>query len=237
MSKRGDIPDLVGRRFGRLLVKERACQKSKFICICDCGNERIVSWQNLINCIVVSCGCYQKEIIQQMGFNNAKQNEYDLSGQYGIGYTLKGEEFFFDLEDYDLIKNYCWYKDKIQHYLYARNKPHNHLISMHRLLIETNEKQVVDHINRIRWDNRKGNLRVVDRTQNNMNKQSNPNKWGFRGIYKATSGKFCASISMYGKKIHLGSYNTPEEAYNARLEGEKTYFGEYSMIPNETSNA
>lgn len=27
-------------------------------------------------------------------------NKYDLSGEYGIGYTSKGEEFYFDLEDY-----------------------------------------------------------------------------------------------------------------------------------------
>ena len=46
-----------------------------------------------------------------------QQNVYDLSGEYGIGYTLKGEPFWFDLEDYDLIKDYCWHytqKNKIE---------------------------------------------------------------------------------------------------------------------------
>ena len=38
-------------------------------------------------------------------------NNYDLSGEYGIGYLFNGEEFYFGLEDYDKIKNYCWYKD------------------------------------------------------------------------------------------------------------------------------
>ena len=41
-----------------------------------------------------------------------QQNVYDLSGEYGIGYTLKGEEFYFDLEDYDKIKDYCWHINK-----------------------------------------------------------------------------------------------------------------------------
>ena len=36
-----------------------------------------------------------------------KYNTYDLSGEYGIGYTSKGEEFYFDLDDYDKIKDYC----------------------------------------------------------------------------------------------------------------------------------
>ena len=37
-----------------------------------------------------------------------KYNTYDLTGEYGIGYTSKDEEFYFDLEDYDKIKDYCW---------------------------------------------------------------------------------------------------------------------------------
>ena len=41
-----------------------------------------------------------------------KYNTYDLSGEYGIGYTTKGEKFLFDLEDYEKIKDYCWCVDK-----------------------------------------------------------------------------------------------------------------------------
>ena len=37
-----------------------------------------------------------------------KENKYDLSGKYGIGYTYKGDEFYFDLDDYTLIKEHCW---------------------------------------------------------------------------------------------------------------------------------
>lgn len=33
-----------------------------------------------------------------------KTNTYDLTGEYGIGYTSSGDEFWFDLEDYDKIK-------------------------------------------------------------------------------------------------------------------------------------
>jgi hypothetical protein len=38
-----------------------------------------------------------------------KFNQYDLSGSYGIGYCSNtNNPFYFDLEDYDLIKDYCW---------------------------------------------------------------------------------------------------------------------------------
>ena len=37
-----------------------------------------------------------------------KENIYDLSGEFGIGYcTNTGSPFYFDLEDYNKIKNYC----------------------------------------------------------------------------------------------------------------------------------
>ena len=40
---------------------------------------------------------------------NKKYNKYDItSHDYGIGWTYDGYEFYFDLLDYDLIKNYCW---------------------------------------------------------------------------------------------------------------------------------
>ena len=40
-----------------------------------------------------------------------KHNKYDLSGEYGIVYTSNGEEYWFDKEDYDKIKDYYWRKD------------------------------------------------------------------------------------------------------------------------------
>ena len=49
---------------------------------------------------------------------NKKYNKYDLSGEYGIGWTSNtNQEFYFDLEDYDKIKDYCWiYNKGIQPY-------------------------------------------------------------------------------------------------------------------------
>ena len=41
---------------------------------------------------------------------NNKYNKYDLSGCFGIGYASNNDDlFYFDLEDYNKIKNTCWY--------------------------------------------------------------------------------------------------------------------------------
>ena len=40
---------------------------------------------------------------------NVKYNKYDLLGSFGVGWTTNtNKEFWFDLEDYDKIKDYCW---------------------------------------------------------------------------------------------------------------------------------
>lgn len=58
-------PDLTGLKFNRLTVIERAERTKTGIirwrCICDCGNETIVSSRHLINGDTKTCGCLNKE--------------------------------------------------------------------------------------------------------------------------------------------------------------------------------
>lgn len=52
---------LPGERFGRLVVTE-IVEGKKRKCICDCGNESIVSQCNLATGNTQSCGCLRREI-------------------------------------------------------------------------------------------------------------------------------------------------------------------------------
>ena len=60
--------DLTGQRFGRLTVikldhfKMKGVHKRPYwLCICDCGNEKIVTSGTLRNGMTRSCGCFQRE--------------------------------------------------------------------------------------------------------------------------------------------------------------------------------
>lgn len=57
--------DLVGQRFGRLLVLKKVynIKRLSWLCLCTCGNEVIVNTGNLMNGSTVSCGCLQREVI------------------------------------------------------------------------------------------------------------------------------------------------------------------------------
>lgn len=54
------MADLTGRRFNYLTVIEQVDNREthrKYLCLCDCGKETIVSKTKLIRGIVKSCGC------------------------------------------------------------------------------------------------------------------------------------------------------------------------------------
>ena len=72
----------------------------------------------------------------------------------------------------------------------------------------------LDHINGIRSDNRISNLRLATRNQNSYNQVSR-SKSGFKGVWQKGK-RFRACITKNYKTIHIGTFNTIEEAVNAR---------------------
>lgn len=228
-------PQLIGERFGRLVVVARAPDIIKsnrkvirWECQCDCGNRSIVIHNNLIRGNTKSCGCIAKEVSKMM---LKRYNRYDLSGEYGVGYTHKNEPFYFDLEDYDKIKGYCWSLD-CHGYVATRLNHRKERIVMSRLIMDCPKNLFVDHIkgNSSLNDNRKENLRIVNVSQNGMNRKcSKTNTTGVTGIsYEKKSGKYKAQIQANHKAIYLGTFQTLEEATRVRKEAEEKYFKEYS---------
>jgi hypothetical protein len=55
--------DIVGRRFGRWVVKKWVGEK-KWLCVCDCGSQREVSTCSLKNGRSQSCGCRNREKVR-----------------------------------------------------------------------------------------------------------------------------------------------------------------------------
>ena len=162
---------------------------------------------------------------------NKKFNTYDLSGEYGIGYTLKGEEFYFDLEDYDKIKDYCWCISPSTKSVVARESGTNKTISMHRLIMNFPQNKQIDHIHHKKFDNRKSELRLCTNQENNWNKaeQSN-NTSGHRGISWDKRDKLWhCYIEINGKRINkYFNANEIDEAIKWRAEKEKELFGDFA---------
>ena len=71
----GAAIDLKGKKYGRLTFIEFSHRKGKnyyWKCVCDCGNEKVVQPSGVKNGRVISCGCYNKEVITKHGLDGNK---------------------------------------------------------------------------------------------------------------------------------------------------------------------
>lgn len=80
----------------------------------------------------------------------------------------------------------------------------------------------IDHINGIKTDNRIVNLRDVPNSVNRQNErqQRKRNKSGYMGV-SPNKSRWMAQIKANGIHYHLGTYDTPEEAYAIYLENKR----------------
>lgn len=75
----------------------------------------------------------------------------------------------------------------------------------------------IDHIDRDPSNDSLSNLRLATNKENSNNKGLNRNnKTGIKGVYKNSKGKYVAQITQDGVKKHIGTFNSLEEASEAR---------------------
>lgn len=231
-----------GQKFGKWTVlyeiEPITCQKGKrrrWHCKCECGVEKDVEQRLLLNGYSCSCGCTRKEKYKEIGHNNKKYNLYDLSGEYGIGFCTNGRSFYFDLEDYEKIKGYCWTQSSDDDYVKASSDSvtgEHKRITMSRLIMGLchDDNILVDHRNHNKSDNRKENLRLATSSQNLMNKDIlERNTSSVTGVcLDKKRNKWRSYIYVNKKQIHLGYFDNFIDAVRVRREAENKYFGEYS---------
>ena len=136
----GVLIDRTGQRYGRLVVITRAetgpgrSKNARWLCRCDCGNKTVVSGSDLGAGIVVSCGCYAREILikRNLAGNHGKpshggtgsrlyniwQNmkkrcgnpankDYRYYGGRGISVCIEWLHDFATFRDWALSNGYC----------------------------------------------------------------------------------------------------------------------------------
>ena len=229
--------DLTGRVFGRLKVLEQAEDYinsrgehiARWLCQCSCENQTIVTIRGIDlrkKNGTRSCGCLQKESVSKA---KKKYNTYDLTGEYGIGWTSNtNQPFYFELQDYNIIKDLCWLEsiDNGVHRLIAYNPQTKKHIRMHILLGYKN----YDHTDKNELNNLHNNFRECTHQQNDFNRglYSN-NTSGVTGVcWHKVCKKWKSAIMINGKSIHLGVFIDKEDAVKARLKAEAKYFGKFA---------
>jgi len=136
-----------------------------------------------------------------------------------------------DDEDYELVSQYKWHVSRRgKHKLYAstgiKAGSKKTKVDMHRLIINAPKGQQVDHKNGNGLDNRKENLRVCTRSQNQRNRVANRT----RGTSKYKGVSFDKKSNSWRAKISIGSFPSEEEAARAYDEVAGELFGEFAKL-------
>lgn len=90
-------------------------------------------------------------------------------------------------------------------------------LSMSRLLLQPSKRQLVDHRDRDTLNNQRLNLRLCDRSENNLNRL-HPRKGQFRGVFlvrRDLTKPFRAVFRFRGVQYQGGYHATEEEAARA----------------------
>lgn len=144
----------------------------------------------------------------------------------------RGFAAIVDDEDFERLAQWRWHLASVG---YAMRRIRNRKVLMHRIIIGEGNCWLmdIDHKNGNRLDNRRCNLRVCTRSQNQQNRRMMSNNTsGYKGVcWDTQAGKFRARIHLLsGKSVYLGVFDKAEDAgmtYNAAA---IKHFGEFARI-------
>lgn len=142
--------------------------------------------------------------------------------------TAQGLPFLIDDEDEEKVRKYNWNSS----HGYIKTTVKNKTLVLARYLMNAPAGFVVDHVNHDTLDNRKENLRVCTHQQNLQNASMyKNNKTGYKGVhFNQRLQKFQAYIRVNKRLIHLGLFQTAEEAYEAYRVNARATFGSLANI-------
>lgn len=140
--------------------------------------------------------------------------------------------FLIDEIDADLVEGYNW--ALVGKYIYVtveerHPQPLYREIAKRLGLSLAND---IDHKDGNPMNCKRDNLREATRSQNQANRKLQCNNTtGFKGVTKFKGrNKWFSKITVDGKHIHLGSFDTPEDAHAAYCKAATKHFGEFARF-------
>ena len=143
-------------------------------------------------------------------------NKYEIALQRGYTYD-KETGFVYGPSGNRLkriSKSYYTFNIKIDD---KRYNIFHHRFAWYYIYGEIDDNLLIDHINRVKTDNRLSNLRLVTHQENNFNKVVK----GAYEIKRKNDVVYISKIKIGSKSIHLGTFHTEKEARKAYDEAKK----------------
>lgn len=212
----GKFIDLTDKKFTRLKVVKRDIDNKNghatWICECDCGNKLSVNGSKLRNGRIKSCGCLRREspITHNMSHTrlygiwhgmrercrNINKEYYDRYGGRGVSVCEEWENNFQAFYDWAIVNGYS---DKL---------------SIDRIDNDGNYEP-----NNCRWTTQSIQCQNQGIKSNNLS--------GIKGVsWDKSRNKWVARITLQYKQIHIGYFESIQDAEIARIDAELKYWGQ-----------
>jgi hypothetical protein len=140
--------------------------------------------------------------------------------------------------DFNFLNKFKWHvrvskSGNMYAYTKWNTNPVKHM-DMHRLIMKPKDGFIIDHIDNNGLNNRRSNIRICTRSQNNFNRRISTNTiTGFKGVhYRKDSNKFRAKIEIDKKVMYLGYFDNAKLAAKAYNDAAIKYYGEFARLNN-----
>lgn len=143
----------------------------------------------------------------------------------------KGYSAIIDDEDYSKVGHLKWCFCNGYASRAVRTHGKKQTVYMHRVILDAPQGMDVDHKNHDTLDNRRENIWICTRRENLQNLKHKTRIMagsGYKGVYPHRN-KWQVKVSMNGTEMHVGIYDTKQEAalyYNVAAQlflGKNTY--------------
>lgn len=193
---------------------------------CICGDKATGTYQGKEYCNKHYMQMYHhQEVLDYSIYDRNDFVKYDTYAEL-ILKNKYGEEVArtkIDLDDLPRVIQHKWYCHEYENFKqYCQGTLETgEKIRLHHFILgiqkNTLQGKVVDHINGDSLDNRKSNLRIITQQENLLNMKPQDPMKGIRKYYlKDGTPRYGARITYNYKTISLGTYDTLEEAQQAR---------------------
>lgn len=144
--------------------------------------------------------------------------------------TIKGRSYKYDKADEELVSQYNWrtpkdgYVKEYSEKVVDGNRIRK-VVYMHRVIMNAQKGEIVDHINGDTTDNRRSNLRIVSKSINALNSPKH------KGVYfNAKTKRWNARLTQNKKTKSLGGYATEAEAIAVYKKTKKELLNELPIL-------
>lgn len=140
----------------------------------------------------------------------------------------KGKEAKVDSSDFAYLSQFSW---QFSGHYARRTDTGGKTVYMHREILGNPESET-DHINNDGLDNRRSNLRLASRSENNRNRGlQKSNTSGYKGVvWHNQMKKWWARIQVDGKYLSLGLFKDKKEAADAYTAAALRYHREFANV-------